>query len=146
MPLFQRKSKTKEKGDKGELLAEKYLKKQGLKPIKRNYRCKMGEIDLIMSDGNDIVFVEVRIRSNKNYASGAESVTLSKQRKIIKTANLYLQNNPEKYNNGSRFDVISISLESNLEKNLERNLERNGISGDKNPIIDWIANAFEVTY
>jgi putative endonuclease len=80
----------------------------------------MGEIDLIMTDENCLIFVEVRLRTNPNYGSGAESVTLTKQRKIIRTAQFYLLNHAIG-NRDCRFDVISID--------------------DK---IDWIQGAFSL--
>jgi putative endonuclease len=89
--------------------ASHFLQAKGITLLHRNYRCRSGEIDLIMRDHEDIIFVEVRLRNNKNYADAIESVNLIKQKKIIKTAMHYLY----KYNLldevNCRFDIIGIS-------------------------------------
>ena len=111
-------------GNYWEDVAFAFLKSKQLKKVKRNYNCKMGEIDLIMADNDILMFVEVKYRKNDDWVSAAESVTKSKQRKIIKAAQLFLLQN-KKYNQWNcRFDVVSIQ-------------------GDKqNPKINWIQNAF----
>ena len=112
-------------GDYWENIALKFLSSKGLKKICRNFQSKMGEIDLIMIEHeNTLVFVEVKFRTNSNWVSAAESVTLSKQRKIIKTAQLYLLQNKKYHNWNCRFDVVSIQ------------------GNKQNPEIDWITNAF----
>ena len=68
-----------------------FLQLQGLKFVTRNFNCRFGEIDLIMMDGNTLVFVEVRKRKNRRFGGAAGSVTLAKQRRIINTAQCYLQ-------------------------------------------------------
>jgi putative endonuclease len=80
-------------GDQAEQLACAYLMQQGLILLKANFSIRLGEIDLIMRDtANDmLVFVEVRYRKNNHYGGAAGSVTVQKQRKIIKTAAFYLQ-------------------------------------------------------
>ena len=94
-------------------LAEKkacdFLLAKGLHLIDRNYHCHCGEIDLIMHDKDDIVFIEVRSRMSSNYGSAIESINKNKQQKLIKSAKLYLQKRNwfEKVN--CRFDVIGIS-------------------------------------
>src|SRR5579863_8818519 len=77
-------------GQQAEERAYTFLEKKGLTLLARNYRCKLGEIDLIMRDTQHIVFVEVRHRSSNAFGSAIESVTAIKQRKIIKTAAHYL--------------------------------------------------------
>lgn len=101
-------SPTQQFGTSIERAAEHYLQQQGLQLIGRNYRCRYGEIDLIMSEQNNLVFVEVRCRQNQNHGSGIESITSSKKSKIIKSANCFLidQNLWEKVS--CRFDVVSI--------------------------------------
>ena len=80
---FSRKDTNKSaRGAQAELLAEHFLQQQGLFCIERNYRCAAGEIDLIMRDQNMLVFVEVRLRSNRFFAQAAESVNYRKQHKI----------------------------------------------------------------
>ncbi len=111
-------------GDYWESVACNYLNKKHLKKIKRNYTCKAGEIDIIMTDKNTLVFVEVKYRKNDDWVSALESVTKTKQRRIIKAAQMYLLQNKKYEDWNCRFDVVSIQ-------------------GDKkNPEIDWITNAF----
>ncbi len=92
-------------GISGEAKAEKYIKKLGYKILERNYRTKQGEIDIIASKDNLIVFIEVKTRSNANYGKGYESVNKNKCEKIIRTAEQYMLNHTDKL---ARFDVISI--------------------------------------
>jgi putative endonuclease len=80
-----------------------YLKSRGLKLIDKNFSCRQGEIDIIMTDRKTLVFVEVRFRKNNNFGGGLESVTPAKQNKLRKTAELYLQQNRQHEN--ARFDV-----------------------------------------
>ena len=93
-------------GRLGEERACKYLEKKGLILTHKNYRCKFGEVDLIMNDGDVRVFVEVRLRAPTLYGSGHETVSYQKQQKIIKTARFYQQK--EDYWGDVRFDVVSI--------------------------------------
>ncbi len=79
-----------DKGQQAETIAETFLMAAGLAPIKRNYYCKCGEIDLIMTDQESLVFVEVRYRNNTDHGTPLESITISKQRKIIRTVKHYL--------------------------------------------------------
>lgn len=96
------------KGQQGEVLALNYLIKQGLMLKKSNFRCKLGEIDLIMQDDIYLVFIEVRYRSLVKYGGALESITLSKQQKIKKTAMLYLQIKKLYETVPIRFDVVAI--------------------------------------
>lgn len=83
------------------------LTRAGLTLVERNYRHKTGEIDLIMQDGDTLVFVEVRSRKKDDHGSAQESITPSKQQKVIRTAKLYLQE-ANLYNKvTSRFDVVT---------------------------------------
>ncbi len=107
-------------GENAETFAEQYLVQQGLQPVTRNYRCKQGEIDLIMQDKGTLVFIEVRYRKSDRYGSAAESVTSRKQSRIIAACNHYLINH--KINCPMRLDVVAIS-------------------GDN--AINWIPNAFQ---
>ena len=90
-----------------EARAEAYLIAQGLVKNTKNYRCKLGEIDLIMQHQDTLVFVEVRMRSHSQFAQAAESVTPAKQKKIIKTAQYYLQQHQLTDKVNCRFDVIA---------------------------------------
>ena len=94
-------------GDQGEKIAEKFLKKQGMKFLTRQFKTSTGEIDLIMQDRSEIVFVEVKYRKNEDYGNGLYSITKSKQRKLIKTAAIYLKSKRIK-DIPYRFDIISI--------------------------------------
>ena len=95
------------KGDFGELKATKYLKKQKYKIVKRNFKNKIGEIDIIAKQGSTVVFVEVKTRTDEKYGFAAEAVDLKKQRKIKSVATLYTQ----KYNVADvRFDVIEVYI------------------------------------
>jgi len=96
-------------GDHWEREAESFLQARGLKTVTRNFRCRMGEIDLIMRDRECLVFAEVRFRKNKNFGSGAESVTRAKQRRIIRAARHYLQQRGHCALQACRFDVLSLS-------------------------------------
>ena len=120
---------TREQGQYTESLACEYLEAKGLKLIEKNYNCRLGEIDLIMQDNDSLVFVEVRYRRSNNFGSGAESITNSKQSKLIKTASLYLQQHAKLNKYPARFDVVSISgfIETENINNIDFN---------------WIKNAF----
>lgn len=111
-------------GDYWENVAFEYLCDKKLIKVKRNYQCKVGEIDLIMIDNDSLVFIEVKYRKNSDWVSAVESVTKSKQRKIIKAAQLFLLQNKKYKDWNCRFDVVSIQ------------------GNEQNPDIDWIEHAF----
>ncbi|MCF8010709.1 MAG: YraN family protein [Clostridiales bacterium] len=96
-------------GSKGEKKAAKYLKEQGYKIIKKNYRCHLGELDIIANENNTLVFIEVRSRSSTRFGLPEESVTKAKQDKIKSLALYYLQsiNSPVPK---IRFDVIALKF------------------------------------
>jgi putative endonuclease len=83
------------------------LRSAGLEILRRNYRCKMGEIDLICRDGDTLVFVEVRYRGHSRFAGAAASVTPAKQRRLWATAQLYLQQRDLSDRQPCRFDVVA---------------------------------------
>lgn len=97
---------TKERGDAAEQLALEHLERHGLTLLARNYRCRMGEVDLIMRDGASLVFVEVRLRGKGAFASAAESIDARKQRRIVAAAMHYLMRRPEA---PCRFDCVLMS-------------------------------------
>jgi putative endonuclease len=99
------------KGKLAEQSALNWLKKQNLSLLHSNYSCRFGEIDLIMLDKDTLVFVEVRLRSHRNYGGAASSVDLKKQQKIITTANHFLMCHSKYSLYRCRFDVIA--FESN---------------------------------
>jgi len=96
-----------QRGRSAEALAETHLKAHGLREVARNYRCRQGELDLVMRDGTTLVFVEVRYRRRDRFGSGAESVDRRKQARLIAAAQHYLQRHGG--NRAARFDVISVS-------------------------------------
>ena len=81
---------SRESGQAAELRALDYLKQNGLKLIARNYLTRFGEIDLILRDGDVLVFTEVRMRSSNDFGGARASITAAKQAKLIKTAQQYL--------------------------------------------------------
>lgn len=83
-----------------------YLTKQGLKLVVANYMCKFGEIDLVMQDGETLVFVEVRYRVQDDFGSALESITRGKQRKVIRAAKCYLLENDLWEKVPCRFDAV----------------------------------------
>jgi len=89
-----------------------YLVEQGLQLVTRNYSCKAGEIDLIMRDAGQLVFVEVRFRTRTDFGSALESVTPAKQRKLILTAQYYLQHTRQMP--ACRFDVAGIGQDRQI--------------------------------
>ena len=94
------------RGQAGEDAALAYLQAQGLTLAQRNFRCKVGEIDLIMMHGAVLVFVEVRRRASAQFGGAAASVGFAKQRRLIRAAQLYLL----RYRSppACRFDVVAI--------------------------------------
>lgn len=100
-------------GEEAEARAEAFLVQNGLVKLERNYRCKLGEIDLIMQHGDTLVFIEVRLRSHQAFANAAESVTIRKQQKIIRTAQHYLQQHKLTDKANCRFDVIAFGRSGN---------------------------------
>jgi len=97
------------KGDFAEQAALDYLRKQGLNLVEQNFNCRYGEIDILMRDAQEWVFVEVRYRQSQSYGGGLESVDRNKQRKLINTAEYYIQNHPETRFDSCRFDMLEIS-------------------------------------
>ena len=111
-------------GAQAEQTAARYLQQQGLQLVESNYRCRFGEIDLILRDGDILVFAEVRLRSRNNFGGAAASIDVHKQAKLIRAAQSYLaglSSVPP-----CRFDAV-------LMKSAE------GVAG-----IEWIKNAFEL--
>ena len=102
----------KQKGDLGELIARNYLINKGAKIIESNYKIKTGEIDIISILDEELVFIEVKARTNTRYGYPSEAVNYKKIKKIINTANYYLLTN-NLYNKKIRFDVIEVYLKEN---------------------------------
>jgi len=108
------------RGAQAEEAAGDFLKHRGLKLLERNYRCRFGEIDLIMTDGHTIVFVEVRYRRNNTFGGSVESITAAKREKLLRAARHYMASKNEFP--ACRFDAVLLT-------------------GD-NHEIQWIENAF----
>ena len=109
------------KGRDAERYAEAYLQNQGLVLVERNYRCRFGEIDLIMREEDVVVFIEVRMRASQVFGGAASSITISKQGKLVRTARYYLAS--LKSAPPCRFDVVLSS-------------------GNRGEGLEWIRNAF----
>lgn len=90
----------------GEALAAEYLRKKRYTPVAVGYRCRFGEIDLIVKDRKYLVFVEVKTRKNASFARASDYVDRRKQDRLRLTASMYLAENPTKLQ--PRFDVIEI--------------------------------------
>jgi putative endonuclease len=101
------------RGESSEEQAFKFLVDNGLELVTRNFRCKQGELDLIMNDKQTLVIVEVRYRKSDKYGSAVESVTRSKQSRIIAATHIYLST--RKTDSPIRFDVIAISGNGQIE-------------------------------
>ena len=99
-------------GDKGEMLAEKFLEKNKYKILEKNFKTKFGEIDLIAKYKENIIFVEVKTRTSTDYGLPCEAVNYKKQSVIGKVAALYLANNKMSSQN-CRFDVIEVLVSQN---------------------------------
>jgi putative endonuclease len=100
-------------GANGELIAKKYLTDNNYKFIKNNYRYERAEVDLIFEDEKNklLIFVEVKTRRNKNYGEPEESVTLSKQNQIKKSALGFVNENEKYADHDMRIDIVSIFLD-----------------------------------
>lgn len=101
---------TQQIGAEAETLARNYLEKNGLTFKEANFRCKLGEIDLLMIDGKYLVFVEVRYRHSMGFGGGLESITKTKISRIIRAAKFYLQQNNLTYKQACRFDAVAIDV------------------------------------
>lgn len=102
-------------GERTEQQALEYLQAAGLYLIERNYRCRFGEIDLVMADNDVLVFVEVRFRRNRLFGGPAASVDSHKQRRLIATAEHFLQYHRDRRHQPARFDLIAVTEPNNLE-------------------------------
>ena len=108
-------------GAMGEAAVAEWLRKKRWKILAMNYRCRLGEVDIIARDGSEIVFVEVKLRRTGGYAPAAEYVTPSKQRKLRLAAESWLAENGLE-DPPCRFDVVEVYLERNGEKIEKMNL------------------------
>lgn len=102
-------------GKSGEDSALNFLNALGYKIITRNFHSQFGEIDIIALDNDILVFIEVKTRRS-NLTSALNSISVSKQKKLSKTASLFLSKNPQYEDNFTRFDVIIILKKHSSEK------------------------------
>ena len=117
---------TRQIGQHAETQALHYLQQQKLVLMERNFRCRQGEIDLIMRDKTTYVFVEVRYRQSTSYGESYETITSTKQKKIIRATGIFLQKRKLYENVPCRFDVVALT--GNLAA----------------PKINWIKDAFQL--
>lgn len=113
-------------GDALEAATEQWLVAQGLRPLARQVRYRLGEIDLVMVHGEVLVFIEVRYRATASHGDGLDSITRAKRSKLVRAASLFLQGHPRYANTPCRFDVVAVS----------------GASTE--PQFEWIRDAFRV--
>jgi putative endonuclease len=97
-------------GAQAEALARNLLEAKGYRFIYSNYFCRWGEVDLVMLDAATLVFVEVRLRNSSRYGSALESISRTKQKRMLLTAKDYLLHHP--YQGPLRFDVVGIMKHS----------------------------------
>ncbi|MFL0249871.1 YraN family protein [Clostridium neuense] len=114
-------------GNYGEDLANEHLKKLGYTILDRNFKCKIGEIDIIAQKHNTVAFIEVKSRYNVLYGKPCEAVNFTKKLKIYKAAKFFITKN-NLMNFDFRFDVIEITFNYNNNKQL----------------INYIENAFQI--
>ena len=113
-------------GQEGERIAEAYLRKKGYSLVERNYRCSVGELDLVVLDRRVIVFVEVKTRTDERFGAPLESVGKRKQQRIIKAALFFLSQH-RLHHREARFDVVGITLMG------------------REPAVEHVRNAFEIS-
>lgn len=124
MPRAEQPLDRRARGDAVEDSALDYLQRQGLRLVARNARARGGELDLVMFEGEALVFVEVRYRAGSGFGGGAASVDHGKRRKLMRAAQAFLLRHPQHAQAPCRFDVIDAS-------------------GDPQaPRIDWLRDAF----
>lgn len=117
---------TQQRGNAAEALARRHLEQQGLRLLAQNWRCRLGELDLVMLDADTVVFVEVRYRRHSAWGGAAESVDARKREKLSRAAQHFLQQESRWAKYPCRFDVIAINADSQAPAQL-----------------DWIQNAFD---
>lgn len=113
-------------GQAAEALARQFLEQRGLRLLAQNWRCRLGELDLVMLDSDTVVFVEVRYRRYSAWGGAAESVDARKREKLSRAAQHFLQQESRWAKHPCRFDVIAITADSPAPAPL-----------------NWIQNAFD---
>lgn len=112
-------------GARAERLALRFLEKRGLKPVASNFSCRLGEIDIIMTDGHCLVIAEVRYRGHGRRFPAALSVDARKRHKLVRSAAVFVSGQPRFRDHGIRFDVVAVEVDA---------------AGDER--IEWIRDAF----
>ncbi len=107
-------------GQKGEQAAREYLEQKGYRIIETNYRCRLGEIDIIARDGDMVVIVEVRTKTGLAFGRPEESINQEKARKLHRLALQYIQSNYHR-EVSSRIDLVAVMIEksSGLVKDIK---------------------------
>lgn len=98
-----------ESGRAAERIAQNLLKQRGLRTVAANYRCRFGEIDLIMTDRETLVIVEVRYRRHPGFVQPARTVTREKIRRVVRTTQHFVQHHRRWRNAPIRFDIVGVS-------------------------------------
>ena len=123
-------------GQWAEQTALVFLQKQHYQCVNQNYHSRFGEIDLIVKRQRELIFVEVKARSAGSYAQACEVISIAQRRKIIKTAQLFLQRYPSYANYDCRFDVICFDFPQKIAKTVQPDFSK--LQYD----LQWIENAF----
>ncbi|KMM81758.1 YraN family protein [Pseudomonas deceptionensis] len=110
-------------GKDAERLALRHLEQQGLRLLAQNWLCKRGELDLVMLDGDTVVFVEVRYRQHAQWGGALASIDARKRQKLILAAQYFLQREPRWASQPCRFDVVTLD--------------------GATPQLNWLRNAFD---
>ena len=105
--------KRKQTGQRGEDIAAAYFVERGYEIVERNWRCSVGELDIIMEGDDTLVFVEVRTRKGHRFGTPEESITSAKQARLIELAQTYLQET-ENLDRSWRIDVAAVTFGSGL--------------------------------
>lgn len=117
---------TQQRGDAAEAQARQHLEQHGLRLLAQNWRCRLGELDLVMLDADTVVFVEVRYRLHADFGGALGSIDGRKQQRLALAASMFLHKEFRWANHPCRFDVIA--------------LQGSGHAGQP---LQWLKNAFE---
>jgi putative endonuclease len=115
-------------GHGGEEMAAAYLQAAGYRILARNYRTRLGEIDIVARDGDILVFVEVKVRRSPSFGSAKAAVTAAKRRRLSKLALQYLKSPAGRRYSKARFDVVAVDRQAPEQR------------------IELVQNAFELAY
>lgn len=133
MLIFSMSFQKKKLGARGEQIATSYLQNQGYRILECNYRNRLGEIDIIAKHGKDLVFIEVKTRSDTLFGSPFDSVTAAKQKQLSKVALEYLSRK-DCLDHPARFDVVGVQLKE------MKAIQRQDVK------IELVQNAFDLSF